>query len=97
MRFSGQWALVVGALKGGVNILVQRKGAPKGCELDCPEVLIAALVAGDPMKAHLDGESYALTSKIAAVHISSTAGLPDGHDANGLDGGQSLMVRVFPE
>lgn len=97
MRFSGHWALVGEVLKGGVNILVQRKSAPKGGELNCPEVRIVARLAVKAMQAHLDGESHALTSKIAAVDISSTAGFPDGHDANGLDGGQDLVVRLFPE
>ena len=77
------------------NSLVQGKCPPKGDELDSL-VIVTGPVGVEAMEAHFNGKSHTLTGKVSTFRISTTAGLPNGHDTDGLDGSELLGVGLLP-
>lgn len=75
------------------HILVKGKCTPKGGRPD--RNLIHVSRSRCLVKTHLNGQPDTLAGIVPALRVSSTARLADGHDAQSLDDGQRMLVRLI--
>lgn len=72
-------------------VLVEGKCSPeRGC-LNRALVVVVSIVL-QPMEPHLDRKTDALTGIVPALRVAAAASLPDGHDSEGLDRRQVMVV-----